>query len=114
MKWISIKDSGQPIKDGIYLAWDGEMYDRMLYKNNKWRTHSPTIVGADATNRVTYYSTVDDPQKSIMDREDIKDHLELLEEKVGDMGFKGSNEYELFLREEIADFIIKGVTIKEK
>ena len=42
-----------------------------------------------------------------MDREEIMEDLEQLQEKVDKMGFMGSNEHDLFLREEIADYIEK-------
>lgn len=40
-----------------------------------------------------------------MNREDIKDLVEKIQDKVDKMGFKGQNEYDLHLREEIADSI---------
>ncbi len=41
------------------------------------------------------------------DRLQVMDDLEELQEKVEDMGFAGSNEFELHFREEIADYIMK-------
>ena len=40
-----------------------------------------------------------------MDREKITDAIEVIQDKINDIGFKGQNEYDLHLREEIADYI---------
>jgi len=40
-------------------------------------------------------------------KEEILEDIRQIQEKVDAMGFKGSNEYDLFLREEISDYIIK-------
>lgn len=41
------------------------------------------------------------------DREDIMDDLEELQHKTDAMGFVGSNEHDLWLREAIADYVVK-------
>lgn len=41
-----------------------------------------------------------------MERYDIMEHIETLQRKVDAMGFKGQNEYDLHLREEIADWVL--------
>ena len=52
-------------------------------------------------------------QLTTKDREEIMDDLEALQDKVSAMGFRGQNEYDLFLREEIADYIKNGVKYLE-
>jgi predicted transport protein len=44
-----------------------------------------------------------------LDRLDVMDHLELLQEKVEDMGYMGTGEFELELREQTADYIMSIV-----
>ena len=69
MKWINIKINGQPKKDGIYLAFDGETYDRMYYINGKWKSQhkiykpkNQTLLNngwrEDMTKYVTHYIDV--------------------------------------------------------
>ena len=41
-----------------------------------------------------------------MDKDEIMEHIQLFQRKVDAMGFKGQNEYDLFLRDEIAEWII--------
>jgi len=41
------------------------------------------------------------------DKQDILEDLEQIQENVSNIGFKGSNEYDLHLREYISDYIIK-------
>ena len=36
MDWIEIIKKGQPKIEGWYLVYDGQDYERALYKNNKW------------------------------------------------------------------------------
>lgn len=43
-----------------------------------------------------------------MNRSELLIELEALQDKVDKMGFKGQNEHDLHLREEIADWILKG------
>ena len=45
-------------------------------------------------------------QKPVMKRHELIDKINDIQDKVDKMGLKGQNEYDLFLREEIADFII--------
>ena len=40
-------------------------------------------------------------------REEIMDKLEQIQLKIDSIGFNGTNEYDLFLREEICDYIIE-------
>ncbi len=44
-----------------------------------------------------------------IDREKIKDLIEAIQDKVDKMGFKGQNEYDLHLREELTDLIVYGL-----
>ena len=50
-----------------------------------------------------------------MDRESIIVDIEKLQDKTEEKGFKGQNEYDLFLREEIADYIVqlKAITFNK-
>lgn len=41
----------------------------------------------------------------MIDRDQIMDDLENIQLRVDKMGFKGQNEYDLHLREEIADYV---------
>jgi len=45
------------------------------------------------------------------DKSDIMDDLQELQDKVDGMGFMGSNENDLFRREEISDYIIKNYVV---
>jgi hypothetical protein len=47
-----------------------------------------------------------------MDRDKILDDLEKLQDDVWEHGFAGSNERELWLRESIADYIVKNCSIQ--
>ena len=49
-----------------------------------------------------------------IDRLIIMDDLEEIQEKVENMGFTGSNEFELHYREEIADYIMREFSEREK
>ena len=42
-----------------------------------------------------------------MDREKLIEDLEAIQDKADGMGFKGTNEFNLYLREELADYIEK-------
>lgn len=42
----------------------------------------------------------------MIDREQIMDDLEGIQDMIDKIGFKGQNEYDLTLREEIADYIV--------
>ena len=46
-----------------------------------------------------------------MRKHEIMDHLMELQIKVSKMGFKGQNEYDLFLREEIADWLLRQFAV---
>lgn len=46
-----------------------------------------------------------------MDRDEILEQLESMQEDADKQGFKGQNEYDLFLRENIADYIVKLLKI---
>lgn len=48
-----------------------------------------------------------------MKRSKIIDHLQDLQNKVDGMGFKGQNEYDLQLREEIADWLLSQIATSE-
>ena len=48
-----------------------------------------------------------------MDREKIMDDLEDLQHKTDAMGFVGSNEHDLWLREAIADYVVKLFAIPD-
>lgn len=48
-----------------------------------------------------------------MERSKIIDHLQDLQNKVDGMGFKGQNEYDLQLREEIADWLLSQIATSE-
>lgn len=43
-----------------------------------------------------------------MDKYKIIDDIEEIQHKVDAIGFKGQNEYDLYLREELADYIVKN------
>ena len=47
-----------------------------------------------------------------MDRDKILEDLEKLQDDVWEHGFAGSNERELWLRESIADYIVKNCSIQ--
>ena len=42
----------------------------------------------------------------MIDRQQIMDDLEDIQLRVDSIGFKGQNEYDLTLREEVADYIV--------
>ena len=74
MEWINIKINGQPKKDGMYLAFNGETYDRMYYINGKWKSQhkiykpkNQTLLNngwrEDMTKYVTHYIGVILPTK---------------------------------------------------
>ena len=42
----------------------------------------------------------------MIDREQIMDYIEGIQNMVDKIGYKGQNEYDLSLREEIADYIV--------
>lgn len=48
-----------------------------------------------------------------MDRHEIMDALERIQDKVDSIGFMGINEYDLTLREEIADYIQQNFKPKQ-
>jgi hypothetical protein len=48
-----------------------------------------------------------------MDRAQIMDDLDDIQRKVDAMGFRGGNEYDLTVREEIADYITKHFKPKQ-
>ena len=46
------------------------------------------------------------------ERDEIMDKVEDLQRKVDSMGFRGGNEYDLFLREEVADWLMPLIGTK--
>jgi len=46
-----------------------------------------------------------------IDKGDIKDDLQVMQEQANGMGFVGTNENDLWRRELIADYIVKKLTI---
>jgi len=48
-----------------------------------------------------------------MNREKIFNDIEKIQNKIESKGFKGGNEHDLFLREEITDYVVKLFTIPD-
>jgi len=68
MNWINIKEEGQPKNSGWYLVFNGEEWEKALYKNYKWYLdqhdrNKPVIYGKSRvviTEYVTHYLIVNE------------------------------------------------------
>ena len=96
-------------KRGQWIKWkevDGVIRKARIEVVNEFEQHYCVYVKYG--NDSVYQEHVPFSEAAPLDKSDIMDDLEDIQSKVNDLELKGSNERELWLRDEIADYILKN------
>ena len=96
------------LKRGQRIKWkevDGVTRKSTIEAVNELEQHYCVYFWAGAS---MYQEHVPFDSVEPLDKNDIMDDLEDLQAKVNDLDLKGSNERELWLRDEVADYILKN------
>jgi len=88
-------------------AYAKKIFEVCFYKQPPdKRTVLDVITALIKEHTTTELASLRQEKSDAVDKESVMNDIEALQEKVDKMGFKGQNEYDLHLRQEIADYIL--------